>query len=488
MSNVLRKFTALLFLALLLDGCRYREPGPPISPPFILADFETARAAIPFSDKEEIRGSKTVFALSSIEGTSGTGLRVKYDVESYAGFALPLPTPLDLEPYDTLAFQARRIEGDTPSLQLQWTTLDGERYKMSLAPFLKNLSGDWQRIEVPLDTLIHSAPGTFQQTRELSVIFRPGKGVMDFDEFELMNTGKKAEAVMIPKKSKALLPAGLGAWCYGEPALTLELVKQYNAGAPAACRIRYLFPWAGSISFDRSGKAGFTWNPEHALAIARGLENEAMVFPMIDGLSGGAELAGTETWDELASKIAQALEREPLFYGVHFDLEPQEDFINPLYAAMKKYSGKPVTAAVGQWNLDTFRFTDLLVLMGYDWATDPTAFSQAATKKIPRFLCDARTAGGKAMIGIPAIATHREFEEISEQPDGPRQSTGYRMIDFLHGSFAAIDGVAQHDSLIGISLWAIHPDTGLHGGSDVQWYYPTRISDDIWTLLQTRCK
>jgi hypothetical protein len=182
------------------------------------------------------------------------------------------------------------------------------------------------------------------------------------------------------------------------------------------------------------------------------------------------------------------IDSNSFFYGLHLDIEPHEDVLYRLFAEIKTRTSKPLTIAAGRFTPDTFRYTDMVVLMGYDWATSPEAFREEANQRIGAFFKYARMGDGKAMVGIPAIATHREYESIAAGPDEPRQATGHSMAAFVEGSRIALtDALAEGSGpYVGVCVWALHPEEGLHGGRDTYWYYPTTIDPEIWDMLQKR--
>ncbi|NKB25678.1 MAG: hypothetical protein GKR87_15160 [Kiritimatiellae bacterium] len=290
-----------------------------------------------------------------------------------------------------------------------------------------------------------------------------------------------------PSKTTRPLPEGHSVWCYGGAEYTVEHVKQYNQKASENQKIRYLFPYAGSITFTRDGGYEFAWEPKTALAhsdhLAKSdLGEEVRVIPMIDGLSAYSDQLTSQDWDRLASEIGSYIHPEKKFYGVQFDIEPHDDVICNLFSMLRNYTDKPITAAVAHPNRETFLYTDVVVYMGYDWAEDLRSFRERALKDIPLFLQHADETNGKALVGVPAIATHREYESISADPNSPRDKTGFTMDQFVE---AAMDGIKRgaarnKDGYLGISIWALHEQDGLHTDRDVSWYYPTEISDKIW--------
>jgi hypothetical protein len=321
------------------------------------------------------------------------------------------------------------------------------------------------------------------------MIWGPGEGHLTIDDVELQHRGDKSMALSkpaYPERTKYPLPNGLAAWAYHDPNYTIKRVKHYNQSAPAERRIRYLFPYGASITLRKDGSYVIGWNLDNAKAMAEALKDDGvMVMPMVDGLTHNLDMVSEETWDAIAKELMTTINDTPLFYGVHVDLEPHHDTLHYFYSRLKAHSPKPVTIACGEWNSDTFRYTDMAVLMAYDWASDLKEFSERSTKMIDRFLTDARAGKGRAMIGIPAIATHHEYEYYTDAPGGPQHPSGHHMIEYVRATLEITEKsqVPNDPTLMGYTIWAFHPNDGLHSPGDTRWYYPTTISRDVWKAL-----
>ena len=474
------------------------EPSEQQIPDFVIQDFEEGVLPTIFSDRDEIEGSTTEVRRRRSEEVHSKHLEFVYSIgrkgdsanRAYGGFAIFHET-LNALDYGVVSFRTRLVEGEFPETHLQWSDADGTRRKISIDPFLDDVSSDWTRVRVPMSVFSRYESTAVSEAVELAFIFRNGKGVLQFDDIVLEvlapdMDGFSVEKVPYPKRTDVHLPNGVGAWCYGDPEITISAVTEYNVTAPAERKIRYLFPWAGSVSFTDNGKALLVHELENALAIAQAVGPEVHVLPMIDGLSEGASRVSTEQWNSLGQQLADLVEQEPSFGGLQIDIEPHVDELYQLFASIKAHTGKPLSAAVGTWSVDTFRYLDLTVAMAYDWASAPDEFEAVLRKRLPRFLSAAHKGGGKAMIGIPAIATHREYEAVSLSAEGPRKSTGHRMLDFVDASLVVIRSIPVNDraSLIGPCIWAIHPPGGLHGPRDTKWIFPTIVSDEIWQRIR----
>ena len=289
-----------------------------------------------------------------------------------------------------------------------------------------------------------------------------------------------------PAKSAVPLPRGLGAWCYQSASLNAKTINDYNKSAPRDQRIAYAFVGSGDIDFAL-GKAKAHYDFTDARTLASLLEGPVMVMPIIDGLSHGASKVSSQEWDRVAKEIGQAVEAEGSLSGVQYDIEPHLPDLHYLYGFTKKHTSKLVSAAVGQWQPETFKYTDITVLMAYDIDADPRVFGSKARSLVRRFMADARRMGGKALIGVPCIATHTEFETKATAQNAPRSTgTANRMQHYVEASLAAVKGslVTADPAFLGLSIWALHPQDGLHGSHDPYWYFPTGISEPVWTMLR----
>ncbi|NCC50355.1 MAG: hypothetical protein EOM20_03980 [Spartobacteria bacterium] len=500
-----RLITGALFLLLLFNGCEMphrpatpheAEPTPiieaiplveeEIPPDFLVASFDQPEQIVLFSDREEMPTSSTVFHKQETTGHKGQALRLAYDIESYAGLAIDLP-PQDLSAYNTLTLWARKPVECAPSVKLQITDTSDLRQRMHLTPYLKKVGAEWVQLDIPLASLDQFAGTAMSHVRQIALVFHAGQGQLELDEITLRKTDITMHETKLPypEKTTRSLPHGTAAWCYGDPREVVEQVRAYNATAADEHKIRYLFPYAGSIEFTQEAGYSMSWHPTNAHFLAEALGPEMMIMPMIDGLSHLAEFLEPETWEQLALDITRRLDADDLLYGLQLDIEPFDTVLHQLFARLMEHTDKPITTAAGLWTQDTFRYTDMIVLMGYDWAYTPDTFSAKAGNMIPRFLQDAEQAGGKAMVGLPAIATHHEFESYALTEGGPRTSTGYTMAEYVQRAMQITQSAdAPGDVFVGYCLWAFHPADGLHGPRDTKWYFPSLIEEDVWKLLR----
>ena len=174
---------------------------------------------------------------------------------------------------------------------------------------------------------------------------------------------------------------------------------------------------------------------------------------------------------------------------MHFDLEPHDPFTYVIFAALREATAKPITAAVESIDDHLFSYLDMTVLMAYDLAATPEKYEPIAEKRISRFLALAEKTHGRAMIGVPAIATHHEMEASGTSLDGPQDKTGYRMADFVRDAFKLTDRTLQsgpHPAFVGYGVWAIHEPEAVHDPSEARYFFPGHVSAEVWTLLRER--
>ncbi|MBU0678602.1 MAG: hypothetical protein KJ626_10845 [Verrucomicrobia bacterium] len=485
----------LLSVLIPLSGCRTPDIQEPAGPSIVIVNAEGGDLIRTFSDADECPSSGSVFSVTSEEDGKENFLRLTYDIEGYGGFAVAVDS-LDAGELPVLELRARLVDGSVPTVLFQVTDHAGQRRKVSLHDLTANLAADWQTFRVSLKPLKIFDEHALSDVCEFAFIFQRGKGKMDMGDVHLM----EADAVTAhldwskpeyPSPTGRSVPHGLGAWSYGRPEYAAREIMHYNAEALEDGKIRYVFPYAGSITLNLDGTYSFAWEPGNARRLRALLDtlpdaDSIFVLPLIDGVGHAADSLDPATWDRLAKEVSGKIENDPAFYGVQFDIEPHEERINYLFAYCRKYTDKPITAAVGKWTREDFRYADMLILMAYDYALEPAEFARISAERIERFLSDARASGGKAMVGVPAIATHREYEEVADTKDGTRRSTGHSMAEYAGASLDVINRCLREgdETYVGHAVWAVAEIEGLHGGSDPRWYYPTVISPEVWNLIR----
>lgn len=443
-----------------------------------------------FSDANEVTASDS----SVIAGPApGGGVRLTYKINGYGGIVLR-EGDLDIARLASLRFRIRQVEGKTTRPQLQFTNHAGARcfFPVDVIP-----AGEHDEEDIGVVAFGHftafNAP-LLADARQVALVLPAGQGVIDIEALELV-TGGEIDASALPPhpaRTKVALPPGLGAWTYGTPAFVAGEVARYNADAPRERRLRYLFQHSGTIEIPASGKPVFHWNGGRAAALQAALaaagQTDIRVLPMIDGLTANVSRVSPEEWARIAAEVGAVIEPDEAAFGVHFDLEPHDPHVYLLFSRMREFTAKPVTAAVAHSSPDLFRYTDMGVLMGYDYAYTPENFRTALSAKVNDFLAHAREGGGLAMIGLPAIATHHEMEAVADTERGPREHTGFAMADFVTAGIDATETAlrelpAANAHFTGYSVWAIHQPEALHAPGDTRYYFPGHISPPVWRLF-----
>ena len=465
----------------------------------MLADFDEVLNFEAFDDKPDFPNSTTIIATELSPGIRGNGVLVTYSVAKpgYCGFLINLHK-MNLNPFEKIGFWAQRVEGEVPEVNFQVKNSGNVRKGI---PFLETVVPESQFVhyEMDLNEFRKEGEGQLAAVKDVAIVLRNGEGKMLFDSFYV--SGKRDRSMSefkqleIPPRSSVHLPRGNAAWCYqhdmGELAQNVRTVRARNSQTHGASQIRYLFVHAGSIEFfEEGGDPIFSWVPERALEMARQLQGQAHVLPMI-GSQGGeaAQTITSEQWDHLAKQIASVVDSEPLFFGFHFDIEPYREVHHWLYSLLKNYSDKPVTAAVYGWTPDTFRVLDIVVLMAYDRHKTVRGYTKNTLPYLHEILADAQEIGGNLLIGAPLIATHNEYEYMEEISSGRKiDEQPHAMIDFVQVLVGAVKEYTKDDDsgFFGWCYWALHPKRGLRNQKDdTVRIFPTEIPEELFELLES---
>ncbi|GEM_PF-4550258 len=278
------------------------------------------------------------------------------------------------------------------------------------------------------------------------------------------------------KASQYVFEKGHGVWVYKPKQEFVLQILQYNK--KAKIKIRYLFPWAGSVT-----GADIDFEDENLAFYYEALKgSEVRIYPMIDGLDNEFQRATPEEQDALAKKIAERYNADVRIAGIHFDIEPFNAKQFSFYKALQKYLEKPLSIAFGSWNQEVLSVCDLPVLMGYDVAKTPEKFKESVSALYQSFASDCRTVGSSYLIGLPFIATHNEWEYAIKVSDNSRENSGFFMEDFLNPAFQVVEGFKQDSFFTGLSIWAFL-DTPVGYNELYQWY-PFEISKKGWKRLE----
>jgi|GEM_PF-5680761 len=488
-ASALVSLTLAMASAVRVDASSAPEKIVPLLPG---AEGNPTVETITFSDADEVSGSDSVVAAEPI---TGGGLRLRYKINGYGGIVLR-GGDLDIARLAALRSRVRQVEGEPARLSLQFTSRAGERVYFPVDAIPAGAADDEIRVTPFGHFTAFNAP-LLADARQVALVLSAGVGAIEIDTLELVTGGEIPVSALPPHpaKSKVPLPPGLGAWTYGSPRFVAGEVARYNKSVPADRRLRYLFQHSGTIDIPSGGIPRFRWNAGRAAALREALravgQKEVRVLPMIDGLTANVSRVPDAEWRRLAGEIGAVIEPDPESFGVHFDLEPHDPHVYLLFSYMRDFTAKPVTAAVAHSSPDLFRYTDMAVLMGYDYARTPADFRAAISAKVADFLAHAREGRGLAMIGLPAIATHHEMEAVADTLHGPRTATGFTMSEFVETGLDATEAglrraPAAHGHFSGYAIWAIHEPEALHAPSDTHHYFPGHVAPEVWRLFEKR--
>jgi hypothetical protein len=318
-----------------------------------------------------------------------------------------------------------------------------------------------------------------------------GEGVAGhFDVDEVMAVGTRKsfakEDLKIPPRVRNQWKKGHSVWCYHGRDYNISQIQSYNKTAPEGKKIIYVFPWAASYEFHADGKSQFWWEPEDALAYAKALGKDVEVMPIIDAASRGFELLTSEEIDDLAKKAGEAVNKHPQFTGLQLDIEPHNSSIHELFVRLRKYTDKPLTIAVSRWSPETFQAVDGVAYMMYDITDDAKQYKKAVNKNLYKWLEDARSVNGHFWIGVPALATHAEYEYKIHKETGERTETGYKMEDYMDAAFDVMGKHLAKDEpgYVGLGVWGLLGGGEMSSARDTHNFYPTVITDKIWSYFR----
>lgn len=444
-----------------------------------------------FSDKEEWPASTNRASGALVDGDgAGKALRLAYDVREipelgyqYAGVSFPLDGA-SLRGYEAIAFDVRLLGGKPPRIRAELSA-GHPKARQGVGLDMSDLGPAWTRFRIPVRRFTKFAAEGAVQPDSLALVVVGHKGEVEIRPLAAERADEGFQPLRWPVRDRASLPKGNGAWCYEDMGRAARSIAAFNARASANHKIRYAFAWGGELSV-RGGRPVLNLDLKHPLKLSELLKgSEVRVFAIVDGVSFGSEFVKDRDWDRTGLELARAVDAEAGLAGLHLDIEPHSDDLHALYAAFKRHSPKPLSAAMGEWGEDTFRCLDLPVLMGYDLAKTPAEFRKAASGLYGRFMTDVRAAHATALIGIPAIATHMEYEGVSDTEDGPIRPTGHRMADFVGRALEAMREAApgEDPACLGASIWALSTPGGLHNAGDTQWFHPTDIPDSLLMRL-----
>ncbi len=310
-----------------------------------------------------------------------------------------------------------------------------------------------------------------------------------------------AEAVSPPAKADIPWTKGNAVWIVGDARTWVTPLNDYNENTPRNQRIKYIFPQAGTLGFN-GGNVSFSWTLDRAIILADNLSGDIAVYPVIEGISAGSASVRPKEWDRIGKEIADKLNAEDRVAGVLFQIAPQEPQLHGLYAAVKKYTQKPVGASFRVWEPSTFKYLDFAVLWTFRTPSKGSYFA-SVRDLTSSFLRDARDHQTKGFIGVAAIATDQAFESFAYKPNGLRLlNRDYPDVDFgkeirlrnkvLMKDYVTVVQTAiskalmdDDPSYLGQAIWALHPQGGVHFEDGPGfWYFPSLIDPALWNYFR----
>jgi len=452
-----------------------------------------------FSDGEEAKTSLTTIQVD----LAGEVVTARFRVPdhpaigyAYAGIQVALGSA---EGMRSLGFQWRRSAEAPAPKQLTLRTRDGKRLKLDLAPY--GAPGPaWTAVGIsfddfglsPFDASNLSSASFTLASHTVKDAIPLQEGTVEFRRLAwsaapVPGRVSRPEFASLLGKKKAL-PPGHSAWIYDPSEAHVARLRAYNQSHPVP--IRHLFVYAGSISWGADGKAALSALKGERLAWFQGRLPGMQIWANIDALD--AKKLGAQPWAEqerLAREIAAAVDGLEAAAGAHFDVEPYDGAQFPFYAAMKRLSSKPVSAAFGSWDFPVLQVVDLPVLMAYDLAKAPKAYGEAFARLARPFIADCAAAGTTGLLGLPFAAAMMEYEYREHRTSGAREKAPYVMEDFLSAALAVFDGdpgMRRSPGYAGVSVWAL-PTEGKKGIGPPrsEWgYYPNTLKEGCLDLLE----
>jgi hypothetical protein len=294
------------------------------------------------------------------------------------------------------------------------------------------------------------------------------------------------------------IPRGISAWTYDYGGARVEQVKAHNASAPEHRKFRYLFPYAGSVSFGPGRTFTTSWDGETTARYVAALGKGIWMLPIFDGRQDKDEFSGwTETeYGALAEKVAAHILADPNARGVQVDIEPFRDAHLPFYEALGKRlraGGKLMTGFISPGRSEQvlrrmYAACDIVVLAGYDFELpNPAAYGNALDNHLAKCNRIAAETGGVTMVGIPAAAAWAEHEYTGEVVDGAckRRETGYTQEQWLGAAVSAVGKHEDDPAQVGVALWVLTGRTRGEPGECLPSYQPDFISSECWKLVRT---
>ncbi|MEK6793220.1 MAG: hypothetical protein AABZ39_00465 [Spirochaetota bacterium] len=396
-----------------------------------------------FSDREEKKSSHTVIHAVLEDDLITATYAIPEHVElgyAYAGVAVKMESAGVHSLFFTMKRSANALQPASVTLR----TKAGKRAKIDFSK-LGSVTGEWQTFAVSLDDFILS-----DSERDIdSVRFSLGVNSVKDDVSEAAGTvwikdialsdARTQSRSMVPEygflrdRKTAPVKRGHAAWIYEESDAHVARIRAWNK--VSSVPIRILFVYAGSFTFTPEGGRLSALRTQRLAWFREHLPAEVEVHANFDASAG--KRLGTypaEKQEALANLAADAVNADPSCAGIHFDIEPYVSEALPFYIAVKKYSTKPVSAAVAVWDRHLFAVLDYAVLMAYDIARSPDQFANAARARYETFAADAVAAGTTYFLGVPFVSTAMEYEYRENLKTGAREPSGYTMESFTRAA------------------------------------------------------
>ncbi len=271
--------------------------------------------------------------------------------------------------------------------------------------------------------------------------------------------------------------AGHGIWIYGRDDDLLGAMTAFNLTSPVP--LHYLFVHGGSLSWDLIVKR----NVGSYYAASLG---QAQIHLAVDGQAGLIAELSPRQWQKITDKLIKAGENDGGLSGIHFDIEPFNDQVANFIHGVKTKVKHPVSVATYGWHPALVECCDFSVLMAYDLGDSPLLYAQRAQRAITEFSHQAERTRHPYLIGLPFVATHKEFVYRRYRDRDYDEYSGYSMEQFFAGGLEAYQQSPwRHSCLcLGICIWGgLSRPIGYM--TEPYEYYPDKISPLAWEMLQS---
>lgn len=461
--------------------------------------ISAASAAYPLSKSDVV-----VFSDREEKNTSRTEIRVEIDGDTVtAAYTIPdhpelgyayagVSIKVESIPAYSLSFQMKRSPDAAQPTRLSLNAASKKRGKIDFAK-IGTVTTEWQTFSVSVEDVgfaggisdIESAAVSLgANTMKDAITTATGTiwiRAMRVSSERVRSRTAVPEYGFLKEKKVRSFKRGHAGWIYEESEDHVARIASWNK--EHAVPIRMLFVYAGSFTFTPDHgtlsalkTSRLAWFREHLPADVEVHAN----FDASDGKLLGTFPAAKQ--EALARSAADAVNADPSCAGIHFDIEPYVSDALPFYIAVKKYSTKPVSAAVADWDRHLIAVLDYAVLMAYDIAKTPEQFKPAALSRYRAFAADADAAGTQYFLGVPFVSTAVEYEYRENMKSGAKEQSGYTMEAFTlaaRDAFSELD--KKGDALYGgAAIWGF-----LSGGNARKdWVHqPRDLTAPCWKYL-----